>query len=819
MDFWRAYRVLVARRWLILGVVLLTTTVVGLGILSLARKYDAQTSFGPTAEAMRAAINAGNDPKNLPVLTEDAKMEEAKRIYEQVKAPDNVYNAVLYLANARLLKQGLEESLKGSSVPGKPEALYEQGARPNYASIKYKLDPPNDGLPHKIPKDLAGSGIPKSAWTDFIYLLAVVEEKDNAISEDFISPARINETYVDLINNIEVTPLNSRDIVLSVRDRVPVKAEVLASALTAAYKSAYDDRNLTTAQSAVNYFTAQQNQAARQMSAAQSALDNFRRTHKDIFLPDQVSLAIKNKDTTRQDVDSMNVSLGDLDAQIKAKQARLVSLPRMLKHPAQADSGEISSLRDKISTLNASIAEKSAVWTDRNPEMVRMRDQLKALQNRLKKVEGSLVTTTTYTENDEYLTLDREIAKLKQSRDGLSARLARLNTVMADRAKLIADLPDTYKQSITLAGQASSAAERLQEVGKKLKASEEALELTKAQGSLEVRFWAGRNPADKHPETRALEGSVKRNWTMFIAAILLSLIGSAGVILALDFLDTSVKSAVDVERMLDVPVNGVVPRLDGPNRGMLAQVTHKLPSSPQAESYRFLGTDILLSAAGDEPFKTIMVATAKPGQGGTSTICNLAITLAQAGQTVVLVDADLRRPSLHNVFNVPNDLGLTTVLSNGKLPSDVLQRTEIENLYVMPGGPKAENAWKLLRSVKMKEVIADLQRDFDFVLFDTPSAVVFADAATLATMVDGVLLVVRANEAPSGSEMQVKNLLNKTRARIVGVVLNDMPLQQVDSARYFAHYYGTSARPEIGSTAAAASAKPALPKRGSDDEI
>jgi capsular exopolysaccharide synthesis family protein len=305
---------------------------------------------------------------------------------------------------------------------------------------------------------------------------------------------------------------------------------------------------------------------------------------------------------------------------------------------------------------------------------------------------------------------------------------------------------------------------------------------------------------------------------MILAAFMVSLLLSSGIILGLDMMDVSIKTPFDAERMLDVPVNGIVPRLDGPSRAMLPMVTHKLPASPHAESYRFLGTDILLSASGDDPFKSLMVATAKPGQGGTSTICNLAITLAQAGQSVVLVDADLRRPSLHRIFNLENEQGLTTVLGNGRLPSDVLQRTEVENLYVMTGGPQTDNAWKLLRSAKMKDVILDLSRDFDFVLFDTPSAVVFADAATLATMVDGVLLVVRAHEAPSGSELQVKNLLNKTKARIVGVVLNDMPAQQVDSARFFNHYYapGTGHHDEIEATPGR---KQALPRRGSDDEI
>lgn len=812
MDFWRAYRVLAARRWLILGVVLVTTVLVGAVVLTYAQKWDGQTAFGPTPEAVRTALNAGNDEKNTPMQTPDSRVDEVKRIAGEVKAPDNVQNALLYLARAPGVQSTLEQSL------GSP--IYVLTEAPDFASIEQKIKTATAKLSAEQTgadtlKDL-NNAIPSNVWADFIYLASWLKYS-NAPAD--LLTTRFQDTVDDVIDNADVPDFNSRYLVLSVRNTKPRLAEIFATALTAAYKARYDNINKDGAQKTVNVYTAEEQAAQKRLIQTQAQLAMFRRTHKDVFLPDQVALAIRGSDSARQEVETLNSSIGDFDAQIKAKKARLVSLPKMLKHPVQTDSAEIASLRSKVSDLNAQIAEKTPFWTDKNPEMARMRDQLKSLQARLTKVEGApLVTSTTYTENEEYLSLEREIARLEQTRKGLVARLATQNGVLAKKTAIVAQLPETATLSQILASNAANAAEKYQDATKKLSAAQSVLTQTESDGSLTVRVWAGLTNSTQHPETPARQGATKRTWTMIIAAFLLSLLGSVGVVLGLDFLDTSLKSSMDVERMLDIPVNGVVPRLEGPNRGMLSQVTHKLPSSPQAESYRFLGTDILLSASGDQPYKTIMVATAKPGQGGTSTICNLAITLAQAGQTVVLVDADLRRPSLHNVFNVPNDLGLTTVLSNGKLPSDVLQRTEIENLYVMPGGPKAENAWKLLRSAKMKEVIADLQRDFDFVLFDTPSAVVFADAATLATMVDGVLLVVRAHEAPSGSEMQVKNLLNKTKARIVGVVLNDMPLQQVDSARYFSHYYGTSGRAEIGA-ASTVTAKPALPKRGSDEEI
>lgn len=812
MDFWRAYRVIAARKWLITAVVVLTTTVVGVGILLYGRKWQGETWFGPTDQAVRRVVNSGNDERNAPVLTDESRIDEAKRIAAEVEAPDNAARSIYYLANAGQVRSAVAQALNGKPIddPGQP---------PDYDTITSKV---SSGIAQMttdvISQTERTSGVPSALWGDIIYLDSKLNNLN--ISKDFLKPDRISDTINDLLKNIDVQVLNSRDITVTVANSEPRLAEILADALTASYKNVYDNQNHSAAVATVKFYTDQQMAAGRRFGLAQARLAQFRMTHKEIFLPDQVSMAIRTKDATINDINNVNANLRDMDAQISAKKATLAGLPRMLKHPTSTDNGEISALRGRIADLNTEIASKSAIWTDKNPEMVRLRAQLKSIQAELKRVQGSMTTTTTIIENDQYTALENEISRMEQSRKGLAARLGTLNTELAKQTGIVDKLPESSTIAQILSGDYSSSAERMQEVGKKLNAARDELAQTEAKGALQVRYWAGQPPGTvSHPESPAREGSVKRNWTLFIAAILLSFIGSVAVILGLDFLDTTVKSTVDVERMLDFPVNGVVPRLETTNRAMLPQVTHKLPASPQAESYRFLGTDILLTAAnGDQPLKSIMVATAKPGQGGTSTICNLAITLAQAGQSVVLVDADLRRPSLHHIFNVSNEQGLTTVLSNGKLPSDVLQRTEIDNLSIMPGGPHADNAWKLLRSARMKEVIADLQRDFDFVLFDTPSAVVFADAATLATMVDGVLLVVRAHEAPSGSEMQVKNLLNKTKARIVGVVLNDMPVQQVDSARYFTHYYA-SARHEITPGNFAEPAAAALPKRGSDDEI
>ncbi len=227
------------------------------------------------------------------------------------------------------------------------------------------------------------------------------------------------------------------------------------------------------------------------------------------------------------------------------------------------------------------------------------------------------------------------------------------------------------------------------------------------------------------------------------------------------------------------------------------------PLSPVAESYRLLRTDLLFSAD-DKPFKSIMGATSKPGQGATTTICNLAVALAQVGKRVILIDADLRRPKLHDFFGTTNETGLTSLLRDECSMEEALKITDIDNLLLLPSGPLPLNPSELLASQRMRVLHERLKPHTDFILVDTPSAIAFSDSAILASFMDAVLLVMRAQEAPRGGEKQVREMLTKARANVVGVVLNGVKPQLVDSYHYHAAYY-----PQIGKSVATHTALPA----------
>ena len=198
------------------------------------------------------------------------------------------------------------------------------------------------------------------------------------------------------------------------------------------------------------------------------------------------------------------------------------------------------------------------------------------------------------------------------------------------------------------------------------------------------------------------------------------------------------------------------------------------PRSPVAEAFRTLRTNLDFSSL-DHPVKTLIVTSAGPGEGKSTTLANLAITTAQAEKRVCLVDCDLRRPMLHKLFGLSNDVGLTTMVRDeGLRDAPPLQETQVPGLWLLTSGPLPPNPSELLGSRRMEEIIATLKQQADIVLFDAPPITVVTDAAVLASKVDGVLLVFSAGRTKRDHARKAKALLEKVNARLIGVALNNV---------------------------------------------
>lgn len=202
-------------------------------------------------------------------------------------------------------------------------------------------------------------------------------------------------------------------------------------------------------------------------------------------------------------------------------------------------------------------------------------------------------------------------------------------------------------------------------------------------------------------------------------------------------------------------------------------ITLTNPRSPVSEAYRTLRTNLSFYSL-DNPLRSLVVTSAAPDEGKSTTVANLAVTMAQSGRKTILVDCDLRRPSLHTLFNLQNNTGFTNMLldENAAAP---LQKTEVDNLLVLTSGPKPPNPADILGSRQMDRIIATLVEQADMVLFDAPPVVAVTDAVVLGTKVDGVLLVVSAGKTRRDHAEKAKQILEKANVRIIGATLTNAP--------------------------------------------
>ena len=215
----------------------------------------------------------------------------------------------------------------------------------------------------------------------------------------------------------------------------------------------------------------------------------------------------------------------------------------------------------------------------------------------------------------------------------------------------------------------------------------------------------------------------------------------------------------------------------------MALVTISDPRSPASEAYRSLRTNLSFYSL-DAPLRTLVVTSPAAGEGKSSTVANLAVTMAQSGRRTVLVDCDLRRPTLHELFGLAMTPGLTSVALDETVVLP-LQQTSVENLWLLSSGPKPPNPADLLGAARMGRLIDQLLERADFVLFDAPPVMAAADAAILGAKVDGVLLVIQAGKTRRDHSERARELLEKANVRIIGATLTNAPQD-----RSMREYYG-----------------------------
>lgn len=217
-------------------------------------------------------------------------------------------------------------------------------------------------------------------------------------------------------------------------------------------------------------------------------------------------------------------------------------------------------------------------------------------------------------------------------------------------------------------------------------------------------------------------------------------------------------------------------------------ITVKNPKSPVSEAYRILRTNIQFSSP-DKKIQSILITSSGPSEGKTTTSVNLAVTMAQSGNKTILIDCDQRKPKVHKLISITNQIGLSNLLIGEVTMEKAIVKSGVEGLDILPAGTRPPNPSELLASEKMQSLIERLKTKYDYIILDTPPVIMVTDAQIISKYADGSILVVASGEADREAAAKAKEQLEKVDAKIIGVVLNKLETNRRGYYGYYYHYY------------------------------
>ncbi|MGZ4820273.1 MAG: GumC family protein [Terriglobales bacterium] len=448
-----------------------------------------------------------------------------------------------------------------------------------------------------------------------------------------------------------------------------------------------------------------------------------------------------------------------------------------------ADATLLNSLKSQESTLKTQIAQLQVLYGPSHPKMLEARNQLVA-------VEGSIQTE-----------LKRNASRLKADYQAALQRESMLRREFENQKTQATQLNENAIEYTMLRRDADTSRQLYDGLLQKLKEAQVSAGLNSS--NVRVVDGAAIPSRPARPDKRL----------NIMLGLLLGLASGIGLAFLIESLDTTVSSPEEAEAIAALPSLGVIPLTAGSTaRKLLARststsgpasegqaesqmVAHFRPRSQSAEAYRALRTSLLLSGSGTPP-KVVVITSPLPQEGKTSTAINTAVVLTQTGARVLLVDCDLRRPSVHRALGMPNRSGVSTLLATGKgFDSVVIKSPVIENLYAVPAGPPPPQPAELLASKFFQECLTRWKQEYDHVVIDTPPVLSVTDAVVLSVHADAVVLVVRSDVTTKNALRQARDLLVQVNARITGTLLNGVDLTSPGSYYYYYSYgYGQKNR-------------------------
>jgi capsular exopolysaccharide synthesis family protein len=574
---------------------------------------------------------------------------------------------------------------------------------------------------------------------------------------------------------------DTRAIQITFTDTDPVAAAKIANGVAQVFVDESFANKTAQSSNSATWLDRTTRQLKAQMEEAERNLADYSRNNDIFFSTDEKQNLVVGKLVDLYDraikAEVNTNSKSSLYDEVKA--GRVSRLPEAFSDPG------ITQNQIKLGVLRVELAQLAATFGPENPKVVAMRNQIMELEGLIaestKNLEGRLKADFERAGREEKLLKDSfETAKteaVQQNQASIKFNILKQNV---DTTKAI------YNDFLQKTNHA---------------------QIERRQEANDMRII---------DMARAIPVGPKRGRVIFLGLVL-SLAGGVGLALLLEYLDNTVKSVEDVARSTQLPTLALIPSMPAIAKRVVAVKANgrriviesgtggfprdarrpgdNLPMvgtySPVVESYRMLRTSILLSTAAAPP-KTILITSSQPGEGKTTTAVNTAISLSQLGASVLLIDADMRRPAVHTAFNITRDCGISNYLSGHSSLDDLIVKLSIPNLSVLPCGPIPPNPAELISSDRMKELLHAVGQRFDHILIDSPPLISVTDPVILSTMVDGAIFVVQAGKSSRELVRRARRDLAGAGARVFGVVLNNVNVKREGYDEYDYHRYSSS---------------------------
>lgn len=601
---------------------------------------------------------------------------------------------------------------------------------------------------------------------------------------------------------LDIQELTSRMLRVSYKDEDPKRAAEVVNTHVKIGVERYTSLRSQEARKQLDRVKHDQDVAKRALTYASNRLEQFKTSRKITSLDKQTEEMTKRANQLEADRTAAEAELRTVSAQVDNAEVALARMPATKTTEKNITQTEVlEKLKLDRNELAKTLEKLKAQYTEDHPAVQRAQQELDRAETRLKDEQSRLTTVKEVVPNPDREVLATTLRDLRRTRDGLSAKVrsltarsSGLQAEVAQQAGLDVEL-NLLNQQYTLAEQRLNGLTLRQQ---QLEMAMGMLDRGESIGTVDRA--GGVNPPADLSRGRTLKLSA--------LAFVMSLAVCLALSIAMEMSDRRVHSVEDVEVLTQLPVVSVIRQLPGrASQGSLCLTAERDPASHLAESYHFLANHVLRHTLQRES-TVLMAATARPGQGATTALSNLAVALARAGRQVILVEADLRRPFLHEAYGCGSKPGLTDVLQERVSVDDALYPTPVKNLRLMPSGSTVPDPWSLLWQPSMGLTVQALREKVDYVIFNVPSATVFADALCVAPHVDGAIMVMRTSEMPNGAEQKVQQWLEEVQVPVMGVVLNGVPSKQMDTFEFHRSY--TARRADTTPPALNAPASPAV---------